>query len=45
MVVDAVCMSGASDNIMEIEDRIMMYLRANNSATTLSMLQNGRKSM
>ena len=28
MVVDAVRMSGASDNIKEIENRIMKYLRA-----------------
>ena len=35
MVVDAVRMSGASDNIKEIEDRIMKYLRANSISLRL----------
>ena len=35
MVVDAVRMSGASDNFKEIEDCIMKYLRDNNTSLRL----------
>ena len=35
MVVDAVRMSGASDSIKEIENRIMKYLRANSTSLRL----------
>ena len=34
-VVDAVCKSSVSDNIKEIEDRIIKYLRANSTSLRL----------